>query len=200
MGMLNKINCLIILVALIGGGCRPWRIIPPNQVESPTSVYLTRYASHTRLALPPESGHMGVEYGFGDWHWYAREETGAMSGVRAALLPMDAAYSRREVLWSDSAETLAIRLAGNHTERIEVESARVATLRQELEAKWDSLDAAEEVVIPRRDTVYRRTDENYHLANNSNQQTATWLEQLGCRIEGTPLKGEFRVEHEPKNR
>ena len=188
---------LLLASAALTSGCSPWRIIPPENVSNPAPVYITRYASHTRLALPFEDGTRGVEYGYGDWHWYAKRETGAWSGFRAVLLPMDGAYSRREIPWPDSAETFQRRLGGNHTEKLMVESERASTLRKALEEMWQSLGEAEEVGHPRTGAVYRRAGEAYHLFSNSNQQTASWLKALDCRVRGIQVGGEFRVERSP---
>lgn len=44
-------------------------VTPPAQVGNPTAVLLIRDAMHRGLLLPNDEGF--VEFGFGDWGWYA---------------------------------------------------------------------------------------------------------------------------------
>ncbi len=184
---------LLLLLLLSGGvwlglsGCATWEIEPPATVKEAAEIRVTRYARHTRLTLPVGSGTGAVEYGFGDWHWYGRQEQGPWSAVRAILLPSDAALSRREV----PGEFIAAGQPAGHFAILTVEAARVRVLHRELERRWQSLNEAEST--HRGGSTYRRTSEAYHLFNTSNAKAAQWLRALGCEIHGQPIGGAFVV-------
>ena len=189
---LGGLIALLALTVLISG-CVGWRVVPPANLDAPASVYITRYGRHTRLALPMENHHHGVEYGFGDWNWYALQDTNASSGLRALFLVTDSALSRRILLWQESAEAFQGESGGSLTLKVEVESSLAEALLAKLEERWQSLRHAEEVTHFNRDIVYRKTDEPYHVLNNSNAKAVEWLRELGCRVYGIPLDANFKV-------
>ena len=190
---------ILILMALAGllllilAGTT-WKVIPPENVEEAAHVFITQYASHTRLTIPLDKPIRAVEYGFGDWWYYAVMERGLRSGLRALFLPTDSAISRRVIPWGQSLKVVQQHLGGARTEAIAVDSSRLTKLRAKFEDHWHSLDAADEVLHPGTGTVYRRTKEPYHIMNNSNARTADWLRTLDCEINGLSLTGNFIVE------
>jgi hypothetical protein len=184
----------MLLMAIVLGlgfsGCATWEIEPPppGRIAEPAEVWLTRYARHVRLTLPAEDGRTAVEYGYGDWHWYAEGEVGALSGLRALFWPSDAALSRGEFRWGPDAATIASR-RGDRALAITVERARLQALREDLEALWESLDEAE--TVRHGAAVYRRMGASYHFFNNSTTKTAEWLRALDCRVARPSIGGDF---------
>jgi hypothetical protein len=182
----------IPLVLLTTAGCT-WRITPPGAVERPGTVYVTTYGKHTRLALPQAADpHRLVEFGFGDWHYYALEETGLLSGLRALFWSEASAYSRRELRYHPDPDTFSRLSGGERSARLVVEQSQIAVLRDALEQRWRSL-AGETVQRSAEELSLRRSDEPYHLFHNSNHRTAEWLRELGCEVRGVTILGSFRV-------
>lgn len=191
-GILLGAGILAALLTLLSG-CGTWRVTLPEEVHRPAHVLVTRSGSHTRLTLPLPQPGAGVEYGFGDWQWYARENRGAWSALRALFLPADAVLSRRPVRRPMPAFPGPSILEQGGYLVLEVEAARIEHLRQALEETWQALDGAEEVVHPFSGTVYRRMPEPYHVFNNSNARSAAWLEALGCEVTGFSFWAEFEI-------
>ena len=177
------------LVSLLGGagGCA-WHVIPPAEVREPVPVYLTDYGRHTRLALPGDRDVMH-EYGFGEWHYYALEERGFLSTLRAVSGLGDAALAFRNLPGDE--ESFRLAAGGRRTARFEAEKDRVAELKESLEDKrrrgmprqtyreWESL-----YFVP--------IDDSYNLFKNSNTKTARWLRRLDFDVRGHPFLSNFR--------
>ncbi len=180
---------LFVLVAQLG--CA-WRIAPPAAVEEPAGVFVTVYGRHTRLALPAPEDKQLIEYGFGDWRFYALEERGPISGLRALFWSRSSALSRRELPWRDETGAFERVAGGVRSERVIVERGRADALRERLESRWRELED-EEVYQPREQMVLRKSDDPYHLLRNSNHQTADWLRELGCTVSGVTIGSRFRV-------
>jgi hypothetical protein len=180
------------LLAIVSSGCA-WRITPPATLERPGNVYITSYGKHTRLALPEaaQPGRM-IEFGFGDWHYYALEETSLLSGLRALFWSEASALSRRELLFHEDPAMFRVGSGGEHTARIRVEQARIDALRNALEKEWNSL-VGESAHRSQEDMSLRRSNARYHLFRNSNHQTADWLRELGCKVNGIAILARFRV-------
>lgn len=167
-----------------------WRIVPPPPSVAEDTVYVSLYGRHTRLALPANDDSRYIEYGFGDWRYYALAERSWTSGVRALFSSQRSAMSRREVNLTRYGNPTAAFFS-ERTEAVTVPEAEVDELRRELERTWSRSEGA---VIDRNHHRYKEVAWDYSLANNSNRQTAAWLEALGCDIDGFPLWGAFRVE------
>src|SRR5690606_655289 len=74
---ISKRYGLAMLLALAGllVSCTS-TIVPPAEVIDPVTVFVLSEAMHTGIVLPPDPGcsgnpHEYVEFGFGDWSWYA---------------------------------------------------------------------------------------------------------------------------------
>ena len=188
--MAQKISS--VLLALFLPGCA-WTIRPLSDIADPVPVWITEYGRHCRVALPSGPSKF-TEYGFGEWHFYALEDRGILSTLRAATGFGRGAFSRRELTPAPD-ETLGPRqTGGTRSERVLVERTRADSLHRELEARWQGNQT--NVRIRARDRVPVSSDaEGYHLFSNSNHATARWLRRLGCDIHGFPLMANFRVKN-----
>lgn len=165
-----------------------WSVIPPEPTAESATVYLSVYGRHTRLALPDESGHY-VEYGFGDWRFYAEEQRTLFTGIQALFFSTGSTLSRREL--PDPGQTdLRRHFLSIRTEAIEVPSHLARQLRDELMQNWEKA-AGEQ--LSQGALVFRRAPRHYSLFHNSNHQTAQWLEQLQCDVQGAPFWSNFEV-------
>ncbi|GGX66543.1 hypothetical protein GCM10007392_37820 [Saccharospirillum salsuginis] len=156
-------------------------------------MYVSLYGRHTRLALPVEPGsHRYVEYGVGDWRYYALAERHWTSGVRALLLSRQTALSKRSLNIEPGAVPKN-RLRSERTVAIIVPADTVPPLAANLQTLWRNGSGP---TIERYGHSYRKIRRDYGLLRNSNRQTALWLEQLDCRVEGFVLWSEFEVRQE----
>ena len=178
-------------------GCA-WNIRPPSNVADPVPVWITEYGRHCRIALPSGPSKF-TEYGFGEWHFYALEDRGLFSTLRAATGFGSGAFSRRELTPAPDGTLGPRQTGGTRSERVLVERSRADSLRQELDARWQGNQT--NVRIRARDGVpVSRDAEGYHLFSNSNHATARWLRRLGCEVHGFPLMANFRVEDKTSRR
>lgn len=165
-----------------------WTIISPEPTAEPATVYLSVYGRHTRLALPNDAGHY-VEYGFGDWRFYAEEKRNLFTGFQALFFSSGATLSRRE-LPGPKSDNLRRHFSSVRTEAIEVPSHLADHLRDDLMLAWEEAGGEQ---IDQGYLSFRRAPQHYSLFNNSNHQTARWLEQLQCDIQGAPFWSDFEV-------
>lgn len=183
--------CWFLCAITVGiAGCR-WTVTPPNpvSVSEETTVYLSQYGWHTRLALPDEQGSTYLEYGFGDWHYYALGEQDKRSGLRALFRSESSALSRRK-LFAPGSLDLHLHFGSRRTVDLKAPAERVEALREMLENQWNG---AAERTVWRHGSAFRKIDRDYALFHNSNHQTADWLEQLGCEIKGPTVRGNFEL-------
>ena len=193
--MAKKLLLTALTIAL--PGCA-WTIRPPSNVANPVPVWITEYGRHCRVALPSGPSKF-TEYGFGEWHFYALEDRGILSTLRAATGFGRGAFSRRELTPAPDGTLGPRQTGGTRLERVLVERTRADSLHRELEARWQGNQT--NVRIRARDRVPVSLDaEGYHLFSNSNHATARWLRRLGCEVRGFPLMANFRVEDKTSHR
>jgi hypothetical protein len=183
---------LLFLTALLTlPGCA-WTVRAPSAVADPVPVWITEYGKHCRVALPAGDSTF-TEYGFGEWHYYALEERGWLSVLRAGSGFGTGAFSRRTLVAAPDGTLGPRQTGGTRSERVKVERAQAESLRRQLDARWERNRG--DVRVRQRDGVpVSRDPAAYHLFGNSNHATANWLRQLGCDIRGFPLMANFRVE------
>ncbi len=188
-GKSGLILCLTAPVFLVG--CA-WRVALPEDVRNPAPVVLTDYGRHTRLALPKEGGEM-VEYGFGNWNYYALARRGPISSLRAVTGLGPAALARRRLPDIEGEGPSRLWDYGRRSVLFYAEAERVADLREVIELAWRENDVPERY-HSRGPLEFVQYDATYHLFRNSNHKTAEWLEALGCRVRGSPILSNFRID------
>ncbi len=188
--MAGELALLLVLLALVPG-CG-WTVTPPPRPKEPAVVFLADYGRHSRLAVQT-SGTGLVEYGYGDWRFYALGEKGLWSGLRAVAKPTPSALARRTLPPTDDPAVFRQRAGADRAARFLVERERADDLLRELDRRYRKNIDTEF----RRETSgfsFIRDDEPYHLLHNSNHQTAEWLRHLGCEVRGPTVHSNFRVE------
>ena len=124
---------LPVFLAVILPGCA-WTIRAPSAVADPVPVWITQYGKHCRVALPAGPSKF-TEYGFGEWHFYALEERGIFSILRAGTGFGSGAFSRRQLTAAPDGTIGPRQTGGTRSERIEVERSQADSLRRELDAR-----------------------------------------------------------------
>lgn len=174
-------------------GCA-WTIVPPPLPDDAASetVYVTDYGRHARLGLPADD-HTVWEWGFGDWDYYALEDRGAWSSLRAISFFGRSTLARRPLPSADDPEAFRAAAGGVRTVAIEIGREDAANLLAELEAQWHRGLERGEAHRGHDNLSFVLAEERYHLFRNSNAKIATWLRALGCEVSGTPVLSNFRL-------
>lgn len=190
---LRRITCLaaVIAAAVLAPGCA-WTVQPPPAPRDPVTVWVTEYGKHCRVALPSDKSTY-LEYGFGEWNFYAREKRDTFSILRAGIGFGAGAFSRRELVPAPDGRLGPAQTGGTRSESLKVERDLAVQLRDELEARWRA--NKDNVIVRSWDRVpVSRDPQHYHVFDNSNHATAGWLRRLGCKVRGFPLMSNFRIE------
>lgn len=184
----------LVLLTLAAGcmvGCR-MTVRPPEPaaLADPVLVHVTDYGRHAGLMLPTAGGGY-EEYSWGDWHFFARGRTDPWHAVQALFFSPSATLSKREVdgPFDPSAPPRAWGVVRVST--FAVERARAAELLGRLRARYEAGRASE---IYNRDYLQhfvRDRRRHYWAFYNCTHETAAWIRELGCRVNGYSLMSEF---------
>lgn len=166
---------------------------PPERVEQPARAFVLREALHLGLLLPdpPEAPVRWVEYGYGDWAWFALGHEQWYRAIPTVLWPTQATLCRRE--WkAESVDELLRRVAarGCEVDELVVEQGKVLALRERLDARF----ATPEIVRrPELAMEFVPEDGSYWLFSTCADVAADWCEELGCEVGWVLVRGGLRV-------
>jgi hypothetical protein len=161
-------------------------VYPPPDVAAPSQVGILDHGQHSSLILQIPEGM--VRYSYGDWQWYALQETGPAEGTAALFWPTQAGLGRKQLPgpFSPAAVLREVRVPIEHALYVTVEARDAQLLVSRLDRIYDA-NLAERVDNATYDLVFVPYPEPNSMFHNSNQVVAGWLEQLGCRVEGATL-------------
>ncbi len=190
-GRFFGLSWVAIVAPLFLSGCAT-AILAPAEVTHPQPVFVLDHGRHTTLVLPHPEGL--VRYAYGDWRWYALEDTGVSRGMAALLWPTQGTLGRR-VLPGPATEEGVRRGVGvviEHLYMVQVETVRVTALREELEALFTA-NRATRTYGATSDLEFVHHPEGYSVFNNSNHMLAGWLEALGCDTRGSAMFARWQL-------
>jgi hypothetical protein len=146
-------------------------------------VFVLKDELHRGLVLPSPTGY--VEFGFGDWEWYALQRDAWYRVVPTVLWPTPGALSRREFAGADAAQ-LRAALPWAQWQPVVVDAARAERLRQRLQAQFDRGIGA---LVLRTDLAMQFVpwDRSYWFADTCVDALVEWLRELGCRASWVPI-------------
>lgn len=182
---------LLALVAVSVFGCTS-TITPPPAPAQPVTVFLLREALHTGVVLPPlELGGDYVEFGYGDWSWFALGHDAWYHVFATVLWPTQGALGRRPF---DAREAAALPRAAWWADvtPLQVEAGLAKQLHERLQQQFDAGAAA---VVQRRDLGFSFVpwDRSYWLVDNCADVAAEWFTELGCSVGWAPVRRGLRV-------
>ncbi|MGE3175399.1 MAG: hypothetical protein AB7O97_22430 [Planctomycetota bacterium] len=160
------------------------RVHPPTDPPTPVTALLIRDQLHRGLLLPQPGGGY-VEFGFGDWAWYAEGREHWTRVFATVLWPTPGALSRRELAGADPAAVRAA-LPWAQFEDLVVGAAAAERLRLRLEEQF----AAGRVAATQRPALrmgFVPWARSYWFVDNCSTAVAGWCAELGCAISGPPL-------------
>lgn len=184
----SRISCLCCAVILLAGCANTIYL-----AESPSEVrfvYLLDLGRHSRMAFGLPDGEF-VEYGYGEWQWYANLQDQWWRVPAALLWPTQGTLGRR--VWSGprAEARLLEEYDGLIVLQLPAEKFRVDALVAKLERDFNRRSAQ---LI--RNRVYRLDFVPYHrpywLFNNSNHAVGNWLQELGYEVSGSGIFAEWQ--------
>jgi hypothetical protein len=186
---MGRLSALIVL-ALLLSGCTN-HVAPPADPLDPATVYLTDYGRHASVLLPVSSGGYD-EYAFGDWEFFAMGHARWWIGLRALVLSPQATLGRRHVDIDEKTGNIKQEIRPSRIMSFQVPRQRAESLAAELDARF--LRASGQPMLSEYSGLYHVRDPGcYCLLHNCNQETADWLRQLGCRVDGSTINSKFVI-------
>ena len=165
-------------------------VTPPTLVTDPVPVFVLREAMHTGIVLPPlNDGGEFVEFGFGDWSWFALGNDEWYHVFATVLWPTQGALGRR-TFGAHTPEQLVATVTWAELSRIEVDREKAAALHQRLQQQHDSRTA--EAVRQAR-WVFVPADSDYWFVVTCADVAADWCRELGCTVGWTLIRGGLSV-------
>jgi hypothetical protein len=183
---------LLLALAWALVGCTSTVHRPRGPLAAPVVVLLAQDGRHLGLLLP--RGGRYVEYGFGEYAWYAELRDAWYRAFPAMLWPTAGTIGRREVEAADAAGVRR-RLWWMQLDEIPVEGERAAALLARLDARFAAGGPA--VHNPTYGIDFAADPDGYWCLFNCNDAVAGWLEELGCRVSWVPLRLDLEVEPAP---
>ena len=184
------IACLFVAAVLLAG-CG--NTIHRSEAASETrKVYLIDLGRHTRLAFGLPDGEF-VEYGYGEWQWYARMEDQWWRVPATLLWPTQGTLGRREWRGAGAEDRLLQQYAGLNVLDLPAEKSKVEALVAELDREFNRRSNR-----MLRNPIYGPDfvpyDRPYWLFNNSNHAVKEWLQALGYRVTGSGVFARWNYE------
>jgi len=189
--MTARVACLI---ALLLCGCTV-TVTPPLNPDDPVEVFVLSEAMHTGVVLPPDPGASGhpdeyVEFGFGEFGWWALTEDSWYNAFSTVLWPTDGALGRR-TFGAKNADSLRLRARWARLQPIMVSRKKASALRRQLQAEFDG---ARKRVVVRNEVGFKFVpSESYSLLNNCADVAARWLHALDCEVSWAPVRYDLEV-------
>lgn len=183
---------LLTAVLLAASACNTI-VHPPERVTEPARTALLDHGRHASLVFETPGGGM-LRYAYGDWRWYAQDQTRFVDGAAALLWPTQAALGRRRLPGPFTPDTILrqVSVPVEHAIVVDVEARSIELLVERLDKIYE-----EEQSTRLESRTYNLTfvhhSERYWMLNNSNQMVGRWLEELGCHVEGLALFSEWSI-------
>ena len=177
---------LLTTIGLAVVGCTS-TITPPPAPADPTTVFLLREAMHTGVVLPGATpADEYVEFGFGDWSWYALGNESWYHVFATVLWPTQGALGRR-TFGATTAAAMPGAAAWAELQPVVIDRERAAALRTRLQQLFDAGSAN---AVARTDLRFRFVpfDASYWFPQNCADIAAHWFEELGCEVSWRPVR------------
>jgi len=162
-------------------------ITPPANVVDPTTVFVLREAMHTGIALPPcAANEEFVEFGFGDWSWFALANDAWYHVFATVLWPTQGTLGRR-TFGARTAAELRERVWWAELAPIVVERDKANALRARLQQEHDARIAE---AVRREDLgwTFVPYDSSYWFPNTCADVAADWFRELDCSVGWVPIR------------
>jgi hypothetical protein len=182
--------CACLSVILLSGCANT--IYPPEELADIRQAYLVDLGHHSRLALELPDGSL-LEYGYGEWQWYARMEHQWWRVPAVLFWPTQGALGRRKWPAPHAQARLLDEYDGLIVLELSADARRADALIAQLGREFNR--HPEQQV---RNDIYRLdfvpSPRPYWLFNNSNHAVKKWLQALGYEVTGSGIFAEWKYE------
>ena len=188
-----RVLLLAVSAVTVAEGCVTTTLHPPVDTEEPRTVFLVDHGRHSSLVIGRSDGDL-VRYAYGDWRYYADQDTSLASGAAALLWPTPATLARAQLDGPVEVEVLRGQLrVGVHAIYVfEVAGSNADRVIEELDTLHLEGEAAHQYVAA-YDMTFAPHPDPYTVLNNSASVLAGWLESLGVEVDGPALVASWRV-------
>lgn len=158
-------------------------VTPPPEPEDPVPVFLLDNGRHASLVIPYRNGL--VRYAYGEWDWYAANDTGVFRASGVLFTTGRGALGRRVFDGPLAMETVrrVVRVPIEQGWAIRVPGAKRAALVRDLERIFERAPD-EHLHNPLYDLTFAPHPDRYNAATrNSNHAVIRWLQALGCQVD-----------------
>jgi hypothetical protein len=162
----------------------PGSVRPPQRVSEPVTVRLITAGRHSGLLLPVGDGRI-VEYGYGEWNWYALDKDDWWRAPAIVLWPSPGTLGRRYLREADLAAK-GESYGFEHVSSFTAESRDVRRLLAHLDADFFAGGPPHHSDLYDMDFV--RYPERFWFAHDCHDETAEWLRELGCFVPPVPIR------------
>jgi len=186
---------IVICLTLAQTACVGYTVRPPEIVADPVEVYVIDYGDTSRLWLPEDTGGF-TEWGYGDWRWYANDQTNLLYGIIVLTWPTPGTLGRHERAtgpWDDEGHLLPDLVGyAQLVHEIDVERTKMEALRTRLHERYDA-QISTEIHNERRQMSFVKDKSSYWLGHQSTTTMAAWLRELGCKASGYSLRANYHL-------
>ena len=167
-------------------------ITPPPAPNEPTTVFLLSEAMHTGVVLPPLGpDDEFVEFGYGDWNWFALGNDAWYRVFPTVLWPTQGTLGRRTFGARDERQ---LRSAAWWTtlSPVVVDAQKARELRLRLQAQFD---AGASAMVRRQDLgfAFVPVDDSYWFGFTCADAAGQWFTELGCEVGWVPIRSGLRT-------
>jgi len=186
----------LVLLALIGAlafalwtGCAS-TVTPPARVDDPITVSLLSTGRHAGVLLPCPDGRT-VEYGYGDWGWYALMKNDWWRAPATVLWPNQGTLGRRYIAADDFA-AMGDTYGGGTLQRIAFSRERSAQLLAKLDAQFAAGGAPH--FNATYDMWFVKHPKDFWGFHDCHDEVADWLRDLGCSVPWALVRTGLKLE------
>ena len=162
---------------------------PPVEPDDPVDVVLVDYGYHASIILP-RGPNSSVEYAYGDWDYFALSNNHWINIIPALSWPTQGTLGRREIPVSTDPNSIQPHLWSDLSYRLTVDHEDVAELLGMLDGRFKA-GAETKIDNAQHRMTFVQDSQDYCLFWNCNQETAAWLETLGCSLRGSRFFASF---------
>jgi hypothetical protein len=184
---------LSFFLILFLSGCGTTYLKPPTNPPDPRTVFVLDHGRHTSLVVTTDAGDL-VRYAWGDWRFYAAQDTRLRTGAAALFCRTPSTLARRELAGPAEAAVLLaqLRVGVQMIHVLQVGGADADRLRAELDA-LHAQGADRHLYVAVYDLVFAPYPEPYTWRNNSTTKIAEWLDAMGVEVSGPALVARWQV-------
>jgi hypothetical protein len=188
---------LVMLLCLQACGAT---VKAPLDPANPAAVYLVDHGIHSCVMFPRDDGSV-VAFCYSSYEYAAKDHDGALNGPAALLIPNSGTLGRREFRPSECSADGVCRafMEGEQYYHIDkcytiwVDKPDRERVLNQLEERFVA-GASTQIDNRKRRFSFVRDDHAYGLFNTCNNESLSWLREMGCRVSGLGLAADFSVD------